>query len=152
VSRSSDRAIFLDTIGQSMGYRFDNIYSAAASHYSDERGSISRKQSLFDMLLPPVHDPVKLPKRESALFQVLKRYFGNMDIYQRYRHPDIMYSLQKKGIELDIFLPRFALAFEYQGEYHYHLHHYFGSSPKRQYARDKEKKDVRDISLCSLTL
>ncbi len=52
-------------------------------------------------------------------------------------------SLPSFDMELDIFLPAWSLAFEYQGEYHYTLHPYFGSGPAQQKRRDEEKKKVK---------
>lgn len=36
-----------------------------------------------------------------------------------YKHPNLVFADTGKNIELDIYLPSLALAFEYQGEYHF---------------------------------
>ena len=43
---------------------------------------------------------------------------------------------------MDIFLPNEQLAFEYQGEHHYHDLYSMGSLWRQQRQRDKEKKEI----------
>ena len=43
---------------------------------------------------------------------------------------------------MDIFLPNEQLAFEYQGEQHYHDKYSMGSLWRQQIQRDKEKKEL----------
>jgi hypothetical protein len=44
-------------------------------------------------------------------------------------------------MEFDIYIPEYNMAFEYQGEQHYHEHHYYGS-PEKIKKLDKEKKEA----------
>ena len=61
------------------------------------------------------------------------------EILMDYKHPELVYSDTRKRMELDIFIPSLNLAFEYQGEHHYHSHYLFGSN-ETQKVRDEEKR------------
>lgn len=54
-----------------------------------------------------------------------------------------IYFFVLKKIDLDVYLPRLKLAFEYHGEQHYFTHHMFGSSERRK------EKDSKKRELCS---
>ncbi len=53
-------------------------------------------------------------------------------ILYSFKHPQLTYPETNENIELDIYIPSFQLAFEYQGKQHYHDHYLFGSSSKRK--------------------
>jgi hypothetical protein len=76
------------------------------------------------------------------------------EIFQNYKHPDLIHLVSRTNMELDIFVAPVALAFEYQGRsltsillsylqipgiHHYNTHHIFGE-PAKQQQRDLEKK------------
>ena len=60
------------------------------------------------------------------------------EIEENYRHPLLRYE-SGLPMELDIFLPKEQLAFEYQGEQHFHDLYCMGSS-WQQKQRDEEKR------------
>lgn len=68
--------------------------------------------------------------------------FPGMQILEDYRHPQLRYQ-SGAAAELDLFLPQLNLAFEYQGEQHYHDLPMFG--PLELYRlRDSDK-----VQLCA---
>ena len=61
------------------------------------------------------------------------------EIEENYRHPLLHYE-NGLPMELDIFLPKEQLAFEYQGEQHFCDVYHLGTPWHQQRERDKEKK------------
>ena len=49
------------------------------------------------------------------------------EIKENYRHPQLRHE-SGLSMELDIFLPKEQLAFEYQGEHHFHDIYHIGNS------------------------
>jgi hypothetical protein len=78
-------------------------------------------------------------KRQQMLYLMIKVLFPESVVIMNYRHPDMKYSGSKKPLELDIFVPHLALAFEYQGEQHYMPKELFGSA-KDRLERDSQKR------------
>jgi hypothetical protein len=64
------------------------------------------------------------------LFVVLCEIFDDskVEIKENYLHPATKYPSSKQPIELDIFIPEFNLAFEFQGKQHYDDTMVFGLS------------------------
>jgi hypothetical protein len=58
-------------------------------------------------------------------------------VLENYRHPDLLHSVTKRKVELDIYVPSMKLAFEYQGAQH-ETQTYRGDI-RRQKERDNEK-------------
>lgn len=63
--------------------------------------------------------PLFSQKVQSLVFSYTKQLFPSQDIHSNYLHPSLVFSQSNELMELDIFVPRLALALEYQGESHY---------------------------------
>jgi hypothetical protein len=61
------------------------------------------------------------------------------EIEENYRHPLLRYE-SGLPMELDIFLPKEQLAFEYQGEHHFHDVYHLGTPWHHRRQKDKEKR------------
>ncbi len=67
-------------------------------------------------------------------------------IMMNYRHPSLLSQYKRKKanlqkMELDIYLPQYQLAFEYQGEHHYKDHFLYWIS-ELQKTKDNEKRQM----------
>eukprot|EP01114_Cavostelium_apophysatum_P016562 TRINITY_DN4740_c0_g1_i1.p1 TRINITY_DN4740_c0_g1~~TRINITY_DN4740_c0_g1_i1.p1 ORF type:complete len:576 (-),score=130.33 TRINITY_DN4740_c0_g1_i1:21-1748(-) len=58
-----------------------------------------------------------------------------------YLHPDLKFAKSRRPIELDIFYPKYQLAFEYQGSQHFEDNAIFGNAKKQQ-NKDSERREV----------
>jgi hypothetical protein len=64
-----------------------------------------------------------------------------VEVHEDYSHEELRFASGQK-IQLDIYLPKESLAFEYQGEQHYYEVHPF-TSPQWKYSqRDEEKRII----------
>ena len=80
---------------------------------------------------------VSAPQRH--LHKLLEELFHRDQILLDHYHKELRYDGTKRFMQLDIFIPSFNLAFEYQGEQHYSTHYLYGS-PSIQQQRDQEKE------------
>jgi len=75
---------------------------------------------------------------QHTLHDLLLQLFPNTLLLSDYHHPDLLYTSTQRRMELDIYLPSLSLAFEYQGQQHFHTNSFFGDvTPK--IVKDKEK-------------
>lgn len=58
-------------------------------------------------------------KKQKLLFSIIKDIFPNTKILYNYKHPYLRFTKTNARMELDIYLPEQAIAFEYQGEMHF---------------------------------
>lgn len=78
-------------------------------------------------------------KTQQLLLSIFKQLFPTTDVHFEYPHPDMLYPNTQKNMQLDIFVPTYALAVEYQGEQHYQDDHVFSHDGLR--ARDNFKRE-----------
>ena len=62
--------------------------------------------------------PSNLSRVQLLLYYKLKRMFPATPISMNYKHPDLAFQKSGNRMELDIYFPALALAFEYQGKRH----------------------------------
>ena len=74
-------------------------------------------------------------KGQMQLFRVVQQVFSTSEVVLNYRHPGLM------GYELDVYVVNEEIAFEYQGQQHYHWNMIFGSAEKIK-RRDIQKQSV----------
>lgn len=76
---------------------------------------------------------------EMNLFEELKKTFSNNEIIYQYSNKDIFNQLS-----IDIFIPKYNIAIEYQGEQHFYPVNIFGGFQQflKQTERDKRKYDL----------
>ena len=58
---------------------------------------------------------------------VLKRLFPNTDVVEDFMHHGLLFPGTTTPMQLDVWLPQYKLAFEYQGAHHYHDLMMFGT-------------------------
>ena len=88
--------------------------------------------------IPNYTTEIPLTKIPSHIF-----LFQYTEILEDYLHPNLIHPITRRRLQLDIFVPRLQLAFEYQGQQHYHDMQFFGSVVQRQ------EIDIEKRSLCS---
>lgn len=74
---------------------------------------------------------------ETILYQIVKRIFVKQQIL-RHDRPDWL-----EGLELDIFAPSLHLAFEYQGQQHFHPIPVWGGAKALQELRERDERKAR---------
>jgi hypothetical protein len=77
---------------------------------------------------------------ETLLYQIVKRILGEKEIL-RHERADWL-----EGLELDLFVPSLNLAFEYQGQQHFHPVSLWGGAKGLQ---DLQERDKRKAKLCA---
>ena len=87
------------------------------------------------------------------LASMLREIFpAKEEIFEDYLHPDIKFPVTGQPMQLDAYLPKSSLAFEYQGKQHYEQLSTFGKSSERM-ERDNAKERLcneRGITLISV--
>lgn len=79
---------------------------------------------------------------QNYLVSIVRALFPQQEIKTDFKHPGLVFPSTFKMIELDIFLPKLNLAFEYNGHQHYHYNALWGQSEAMQ-------EDAIKFNLCS---
>ena len=81
-------------------------------------------------------------RSQNKLLACAKKLYPEHIVKYNYLHPDMRFSGSDSKMELDVFLPEPGLAFEYQGEQHFHPIQYYGGEKtlKTTQIRDAEKR------------
>eukprot|EP01114_Cavostelium_apophysatum_P021810 TRINITY_DN7703_c0_g1_i1.p1 TRINITY_DN7703_c0_g1~~TRINITY_DN7703_c0_g1_i1.p1 ORF type:complete len:1057 (-),score=241.58 TRINITY_DN7703_c0_g1_i1:7-3177(-) len=86
------------------------------------------------------HKMTSLTSRSHVLlFETLKEIFPDTDVFMEFSDSDLVFAGSNQRIELDVAIPRFKLAFEYQGEQHFFNSNRFGLSDGQK-QRDQLKR------------
>ena len=85
-------------------------------------------------------------KMEMRLMEIVKDLLPTYEVIPRYKHPKMLFSSGRK-MELDIFIPFFNLAFEYDGKQHHEVTSWGGeeawrSIQERDIAKDNACKEM----------
>lgn len=79
-------------------------------------------------------------KSETALFQIIRDLFPNLLIERNIRPAWL------RGLEIDIWIPEFKIAIEYQGEQHFQAIEHWGGAVK---LAEQQRRDLLKRELCS---
>lgn len=83
----------------------------------------------------------KAGKGQIRLFDVTRSMFPSSNILLNYIHPKLTFKNTLIKMEFDVYVEDLKLAFEYEGEQHYHWT-YLRGSPDSQRALDDEKQEA----------
>lgn len=81
---------------------------------------------------------------QRSLVSLMKELFPEEQLIENYKHPELRFA-SGRPMELDLYLPRKALAFEYQGRQHFQSNTFFGSVDERR-VNDDEKAEACRIA------
>jgi hypothetical protein len=83
-------------------------------------------------------------KRQKQVFEIAKVFFGEDNVIWNYKSSALKFKKSGRKIQLDIFVPQFNLALEYQGMQHYKSIKFFGGD-KQLAIRQKLDHEKREI-------
>lgn len=81
----------------------------------------------------------KIGVSEEILYRSCVEIFGTQNVARRYRGKEL------DGLELDVWVPRYRLAFEYQGEQHFKPMKHWHGKPG---LRTQQARDAKKVELC----
>lgn len=92
-------------------------------------------------------------KSQQFLYQALSDLFPKAEVFMNYPHPDIRFENGNR-VELDIFVPAFSIAFEYQGEvflcvYSCNLQRHFFDNTLHGVTSETKLRDSEKAKLCA---
>jgi hypothetical protein len=136
---------YLDTIASNLGIEVEALKTQPRHTFSGTSWlTMYTLQQALKLAYPDKNwsfSPLS-SKGQIYLQQLLEKMFGtSTNIISNYRHPTIIHSKSNRSIELDLFIPDYQLAFEYQGFQH-DFHTYWGTNLQKQKQRDQEKREL----------
>lgn len=81
-------------------------------------------------------------KTQTLLYQIVKKLLPDCKVYYDYKKSGLKYNETGKRMELDIFISKYNLALEYQGEQHFGLRKDLLHCFPKQIKRDEEKRNA----------
>jgi hypothetical protein len=83
-------------------------------------------------------------KRQRQVFEIAKEIFGENNVIWNYTSSSLRFRKSRRPIQLDVFVPLWALALEYQGIQHYQPVKFFGGEKQfiTRLNLDKEKREI----------
>lgn len=87
----------------------------------------------------------KFRKKERALFQNCLKNFPNIEIIHSYYNAEIL-----KKQELDIYMPKYKIGIEYQGEQHFYPIDFggYGKEKSIEIFKENHQRDVKKKEIC----
>eukprot|EP01118_Nematostelium_gracile_P001159 TRINITY_DN1119_c0_g3_i1.p1 TRINITY_DN1119_c0_g3~~TRINITY_DN1119_c0_g3_i1.p1 ORF type:complete len:421 (+),score=92.33 TRINITY_DN1119_c0_g3_i1:78-1340(+) len=143
------RRNFIEKLSQKLKIRsLDDWYRISSKEISQNFPlSTFKKEPLLKLLnetYPQHHFQVESGNRRSSqrrLIRSIEDLFPDCDVRENYRHPELKSNETNYELELDIFIPKLKIAFEYQGEGHFHDIYVIGNMNKVR-GRDQLKRDM----------
>lgn len=120
------RIVILKTGGNSLLKKYGGWINLYFSQFKSQEflPNFSIPTPYFHSNTSPYENKVKWSKSQWFLLKTLQLYFSSLspnkkvDILVNYSHPKLKYPTGQP-MELDIYIPDYNIAFEYQGEHHY---------------------------------
>eukprot|EP01124_Arcella_intermedia_P023309 TRINITY_DN3682_c0_g2_i1.p1 TRINITY_DN3682_c0_g2~~TRINITY_DN3682_c0_g2_i1.p1 ORF type:complete len:341 (+),score=69.65 TRINITY_DN3682_c0_g2_i1:29-1051(+) len=141
--------------------QFNDWYRVSYQQIQNFEGnSLLKKNSLFHHFLhlyPSFHWDqnrfLSISKKSSQrwLHLMTCELFPTVSVIEDFHHPTIKFPRSQISIELDIWIPSFNLAFEFQGQHHYQEIPLFGPSSLYQ-ERDRTKLELCKENCISLVV
>jgi len=151
---SDNTKAFLDSIAKKVGIggNLDYWYLISTKHFRKMNGTALLKEmhgmrNMLSQYFPSrqweaaVMNKPTPSKSQLYLWKMLYDMFPNATVHSDYNAKNIRYKMTSRYMQLDVYIPEFKLAFEYQGSQHYTSHFMFGD-PTQQQKRDLEKKEA----------
>lgn len=146
---------YLDHIAASLGMGVEDLKTVPTHVFKGT--SLLQKYTLQQALTLAYPEKMwnfnqQFSKGQAHLQKKVEELFGSSTtIFSNYKHPTMKHRKSNKAIELDLFIPDYQLAIEYQGWQH--DFHMFLGNLKRQKERDHEKREqcqLNNILLISI--